>query len=391
MTYHVGILASHPIQYLSPFYRALASYVDLTVYYAHRQTASDQAEAGFDVAFEWDVELFDGYKYEFLENVAGSPGVEHFSGCDTPGIKEQVIGGKFDLFIVTGWYLKAFWQAVNACKKNGVPVVVRGDSQLETPRSGFKKILKAVGYRFLLRRFDGFLSVGQRNREYLCNYGVSEDRIFFSPHFVDNELFSSRKDHSVAAQTLLSLGAQPDSLTVLFVGKFTENKRPLDIVESVAALRDRRPELKVQCLFVGAGKLERDIRELATVKNVSVIFAGFRNQTELPAIYRAADLLVLPSKSETWGLVVNESMACGTPVIVSSAVGCAPDLIVPGATGDIYPVGDKVALATVIERSLQMKAQPFTSAALKSKSKVYSVGSAVNGVIAAIDSLYIDR
>ena len=73
---------------------------------------------------------------------------------------------------------------------------------------------------------------------------------------------------------------------------------------------------------------------------VNVRMLGFVNQSELPGIYASADVLVVPSDfRETWGLVVNEAMACGTPAVVSVAVGCAPDLIMEGLTGAIFPCG----------------------------------------------------
>ena len=99
-------------------------------------------------------------------------------------------------------------------------------------------------------------------------------------------------------------------------------------------------------LFVGAGALECSLRTAAADSGISCSFAGFLNQTEIPNAYAATDCLVLPSDSgETWGLVVNEAMACGLPAIVSDRVGCREDLIVEGITGHSFPFGDIPALA----------------------------------------------
>ena len=120
----------------------------------------------------------------------------------------------------------------------------------------------------------------------------------------------------------------------------------------------------VQVVLVGSGELEDALREAATSElEVPVHFAGFKNQSELPQYYVGADLLVLPSDGgETWGLVVNEAMACGLPAVVSDAVGCAPDLIDAGETGEVFPMGDIEALADALERALPLSVVPGPSA-----------------------------
>src|SRR5262245_43190287 len=101
----LAIVASHPVQYYAPLFRALAQRLDLKVFYAHRATQGDQASAGFGVEFDWDVDLHSGYDNVFLRNVASQPGLDHFSGCDTPGIGELLSQGKFNAVLVQGWHL----------------------------------------------------------------------------------------------------------------------------------------------------------------------------------------------------------------------------------------------------------------------------------------------
>src|ERR1700741_4307399 len=95
----VAVVASHPIQYQAPWFRALARATDLEVFFCHRQDAAGQAAAGFGVPFEWDVPLLDGYRSQWLENVAARPGVSSFSGCDTPSIEERLAAGGFSACI----------------------------------------------------------------------------------------------------------------------------------------------------------------------------------------------------------------------------------------------------------------------------------------------------
>jgi len=383
VSYKLGVLASHPIQYQAPLFRELAKRCELRVYFAHRQTAEGQAQAGFGVAFDWDVDLLGGYPSELLDNRARRPDVGRFGGCDTPGIGTKIRDGGFDAFLVMGWYLKSYWQAVRACRRWGVPVLVRGDSQLGTPRGGLKRRVKALVYPRLLAQFDAHLYVGQRNRDYLRYYGVPADRLYFSPHFVDNRWFAERVRQSDRTQVRAGLGVGPAERLVLFVGKLIEKKRPLDLVQALALLKHRGRGARG--VFVGAGPLEDAVGEGIARAGAPAEVIGFRNQSALPALYAAADVLVLPSDGgETWGLVVNEALACGTPVVVSDAVGCAPDLVAEGITGAAYPVGDVQALADAIEKVL---ACPPAPGEIQERLAAYSPQAAADGVMQAMRDL----
>jgi glycosyltransferase involved in cell wall biosynthesis len=169
---------------------------------------------------------------------------------------------------------------------------------------------------------------------------------------------------------------------VLFVGRFVSFKRPLDLVRALAILKGEG--LPVRGVFVGNGDLYESIQSLGTSAGVPLTMAGFRNQNELPAIYAAADVLVLPSSGEeTWGLVVNEAMACGTPAVVSDAVGCVEDLIDPGETGERYPFGDVGRLAESIRATVAENPGERVKRALERKMSNYSLDMAVEGILRA--------
>jgi glycosyltransferase involved in cell wall biosynthesis len=443
----LGILASHPIQYQAPWFRRLAKEVELEVFFAHRPDVVQQGE-GFGGKFSWDVDLLSGYKNHFLKNVSHRPSPSRFFGCDTPEIAkiieglcdngrrttgQQVSGQpslvngqptrRFDAFVVCGWHLKCYWQAIRVCRRARIPVLVRGDSQLLTPRSRLKTWLKEIGYRLMLRQFDGFLVVGQRNREYLAHYGVPAEKIFFAPHFVDNEWFAARaaEVRSQKSEVRKKWGIPEEAFCVLFCGKFISKKRPLDLIEAarIITAEDAKKakdgsKRSIHLLFVGSGELGAELRKGCNVvfdaENASLStsdgerdgvrcapqpssinhqlppasFAGFLNQSELPAAYVAADVMALPSESETWGLVVNEAMACGLPAIVSDAVGCAPDLIAEGKTGFIFPIGNAPALAERLEQLAGLQDCHFNfSTALSRKLGNYSVKAAVEGALQA--------
>jgi len=344
----LAIVTSHPIQYQAPWFRALAREVDVTVFFAWKQDAKGQAAAGFGTEFEWDVPLLDGYEHEWLSNVSPSPNVDAYAGCDTPEIADRLARGRFDACLVNGWYLKSYVQAIRACQAQRIPLLMRGDSHLKTPRHPIVSVAKYVPYRWGLSRIDAHLVVGAANRRYLRHYGVPEDRLFFAPHFVENDRFAASADEARAAGEALairaSIDARPDTTVFLFAGKVIEKKRPVDFVAALAELGRRG--IRAAGAVVGSGPLQPALDAQARESGVDLRWLGFRNQTEIAACYAAADCLVLPSDGrETWGLVVNEAMACGIPAIVSDAVGCAEDLIEPGRTGEVYPVGDVAALA----------------------------------------------
>ena len=380
----LGILATHPIQYHAPLYRALARELDLLVYFAHQQSAEGQAKAGFGVAFEWDVPLLDGYAYRFLENRAATPSTEGFRGCDTPEIGRIIAEGGFDAFLVNGWYNKSLWQAMAGCWRTGTPLLVRGDSQLLTPRHWTLRMAKELVYRSFIPRFDGYLVVGERAREYYRHYGARPERMFFVPHFVDNDFFAEHAARLAPEREALRVrhGVRPESHVFLFAGKFIPEKNPVDFVEAVAALARRRPN--VEGVMVGDGALRPEIEAAVARTGAPVRLLGFFNQSQMPEAYALADALVLPSQTETWGLVVNEAMASGRPAIVSDAVGCVPDLITEGATGYTFTSGDVEGLCGAMERSLRILGTPATTRALHERMRTYSLDTAVQGTLQAV-------
>ena len=377
----LAIVASHPVQYYAPLFRALATRLDLTVYYAHRATPADQARAGFGVSFEWNVDLFSGYAHEFLQNVASTPSLCQFKGVDTPEIRRRLRFGNFDAVLLMGWHLKCYHQALWTAKRLGVPVLVRGDSHLDTPRAAWKRLAKAMVYPIFLRCFDGALVVGARNRAYWRHYGYPESQMFDAPHCVDNDWFASRATEAARYSLRARFGIARDSKVVLFVGKLVPIKRPKDLVGAASMVRNNG--VPVEVLIAGTGPLEMDVCALAREMKVPLHLLGFCNQTEMPFAYAAADVMVLPSESETWGLVANEALACGKPIVVSDAVGCAPDLALPG-TGVIYPVGDVAAMAAAIAESLALL--PGNPAIARASAR-YSLSHACDGIIAATHAL----
>jgi glycosyltransferase involved in cell wall biosynthesis len=385
----LAILTTHPIQYQAPWFRALAAHPDLEVevFFAHKATPEEQAAAGFGVKFDWDIPLLDGYRFRFLKNVAKRPGLRDFFGLDTPEVGDVVRQGRYDAVLVNGWHYKSAWQGIWACWSTGTPVMVRGDSHLYTPRHWVKRLLKEPLYRWFIPRFDACLAVGRWSREYYLHYGARPERVFFVPHFVDNGWFGRQaaRWRSRRSEVRTQFWIEEAAVVFLFVGKFIEIKRPLDFVRALQLCAETG--VGVQGLMVGDGPLRAVCEQFARDRGTPVRFAGFLNQSEIARAYAASDVLVLPSAGETWGLAVNEAMACGLPAIVSNQVGCGPDLVEPGSTGDVFPMGDVERLAMAIRVWCDPVRRCGASAAIARKIAGYSIERAVEGTLEALHAV----
>lgn len=375
----IAILSSHPIQYHAVLFRELARVAELKVFFAHQPTPQEQARAGFHVEFNWDTDLTSGYSHSFLENVSASPGTDHFFGCDTPSIANALQNENFDSLILFGWHLKSFLQGLFAARKLSIPVLVRGDSQIETPRSVLKKSIKEMVYPSFLGLFNAILYVGARSKQYFEHYNYPKERLFFSPHCVDNKWFGENSTEAARTELRGKLRISDDVFLVLFAGKLRRFKRPTDIIDAASFLRNQG--LKVEVIAAGDGDLRASMISKAEGNRVPLHMLGFCNQSRMPKVYAASDCLVLPSNShETWGLVANEALAAGKPIIVSDACGCAEDLS-DGAAGRRFKVGDIADLARTIESVI---ISPPKLGDINSLSNKYSPKEALSGILSAV-------
>jgi glycosyltransferase involved in cell wall biosynthesis len=349
-----AFLMTHPTQYHAPWFRALAARPEITihVYYGFRPSAEIQGK-DFGVGFEWDVPLLEGYPSSFLKNVAAKPGWG-YRNIDTPELRELIPRRDYNTWVINGWTTKSEWLAIRTCWRSGIPMMVRGDSTLIDRRNFAMRAVKRVVLGRWIPRFSRYLTVGKLNEKYYEHYGAQRDRFVPVRHFVDNDWFEARAkvERDRRKELRSQWGIDADALVFLFVGKFMDKKRPADSIRAMARLPRGR---KAHLLMVGDGELKEACRSAALEADVPVSFAGFLNQSRMPEAYAAGDVLVLPSAfQETWGLVVNEAMASGLPAIVSDKVGCAPDLVIAGVTGDTFPSGNLAALAERMDQYVRM-------------------------------------
>ena len=393
MKWRIAIVASHPIQYHAHWYRqlALSEQLEVEVLYCHRATQEDQAQAGFGVAFDWDLPLLEGYRHRFLENVSARPGVTEFAGTDSPQLRGLIIQERYDAVVVSGWHTKGLCQAIRACWQSGTPVMVRGDSHLHDERSLLKRTVKWLPYRYFIPRFDACLAAGAWSRDYFLHYGAQPEKVFIVPHAAPEPTGpSDPAGTSEIHDSRRRWGVPEGSSVFLFAGKFIALKRPLDFIRALA--QARAAGARVYGLMAGDGPMRSEIETLIASLNAPVSLLGFLNQPAMSGAYRTSDALVLASDRETWGMVVNEAMTCGRACIVTDRVGCGPDLIQPGRTGFIFPVGDVEALSARIR---QIADSPILAATMGVAARDlitrHSVRAAAEGLTRAITAIAEDR
>ena len=350
----LAAIATHPIQYQAPLWRIMAASrdIDLTVFFASRHGVEPSWDPGFGGTFAWDIPTTKGYPHEFLPAVTLPFLQGPVSNKYPKGLTRILRSGDFDGILVHGYATGAAWAGILAGWRLELPVLMQGDTH-EHGRDlpPLKKRLKSLILKPLLKRIDGFRAIGTWNRNYWESYGVPEEKVATSLYAVDNDFFQSQATQQ--ADRTLKLrrkwDAKSDDVVYLFCAKLISVKAPEALLDAFSLLG----EPKARLVFVGTGALEGALKGRQEQLHVPHIYwEGFVNQSELPAFYSAADVLVLPSRFEPWGLVVNEAMACGTPCIVSDVVGAGPDLVDGKGTGLSFRHDQPQALAEAMKTAM---------------------------------------
>jgi glycosyltransferase involved in cell wall biosynthesis len=242
-----------------------------------------------------------------------------------------------DVVVVGGWNQPAFWTARRHSRRRRIPLVAWVESTLRDERPGSRPLEAAK--RAFVRSCAGFLVPGRASAEYVRSLGVAGE-IAIAPNAVDPDIFGRRVEELRAGRDRLRAERGLHRCTFLYVGRLDPEK---DLETLFRALRDLPADLAV----IGGGTDEARLRGLAPP---SVRFVGRLERDELPAWYAAADAFVLPSRSEQWGMVLNEAALAGLPLVATDAAGAAHELIEDGVNGFRVPAGDEAALAAALER-----------------------------------------
>ncbi len=350
MTIRVAHFVTHPIQYFVPLYRelSLVKEIELTVLFGSPHGVKPSYDSGLGQVVQFDVPLLDGFNYQFLSNTGdGIPGPNAKSFI-CKGLEQVINKKRFDVLWIHGWAYRAQAQLADASLRAGVPYVLRGESTLiEAPLYSLRWWRRKLLASSIIRRAAACLYVGKNNKQFYLSMGVPEKRLFPAHYSIDVKQFQSAAASGAKREAVRSkYGVQPGQVVIVTVAKLIRRKRVADIIEALAASSQQ-----AVLWVLGDGELRGSLRELGTkLLGNRVNWFGFTNQSQIPSILNAADLFVLASEEETWGLVVNEAMACGLPALVSDKVGCANDLVAPGVTGDTFPCADVITLARMLDK-----------------------------------------
>jgi glycosyltransferase involved in cell wall biosynthesis len=380
-------VASHPVQYSAPIFRLMAKHerLDFQVAYCSLRGAEAGHDPEFGATLQWDVPLLDGYKWMHVPN-RGS-GSESFLGLYNPGLWKFIRAGRFDALLCYTGYLRAtFWIAYLAAKSAGVVFLFGTDAITLASRRDrlWKRLAKRMAWPLLFRLADQVIVPSSGTRSLILSLGIPQDRVTLTPYVVDNAWWTTQSAAVDREAVRASWGARSTDTVVLFCAKLQPWKRPFDLLRAFAKANMENALL----IFAGEGPLRPQLESEAVALRVDsrVRFLGFVNQSQLPAVYTAADIMVLPSEYEPFAVVVNEAMCCGCLVIASDRVGAAQDLIAPVWPEFIFPCGDVNALAGLLSTNandgvLLQRIRQLNMAHLR----IWTPERNVSGAIAAIE------
>lgn len=376
----LSIVVSHPIQYQAPLFQRLAqsAVLEPRVLFLSDHGVLAAFDPGFGRSIRFDISLTEGYEYQFLRNYSPRAGVSSPAGLINPGLVRALSRRSSDVVLVHGWAHASEWIASLACAVRRVPYLLRGEARSDTePQlARSRRTLKHALLRPLIRGAAGCLPIGSRNREFYLSYGAQPERLFFSPYSVDSDRFEEAGDRGRRhrEERLRALELDPGLPVILFAGKLQPWKRPLDVARAISLLN-----VPANALFIGDGPMRTQV-EAAASALPRARSLGFINQQEIAEWYGLADIFVLPSEVEPWGLAVNEAMAAGAVPVVSDAAGCAPDLVTPN-TGRVFASGDVHELATALSELVASRScLAALSAAARSKAREFGIEATARGI-----------
>jgi glycosyltransferase involved in cell wall biosynthesis len=351
--YRVLAVATHPVQYMAPIFRRMAAHpgFDLHVAYCSLRGAEAGHDPEFGATVQWDVPLLEGYAWSHVPN-RGS-GEESFFGLRNPGLAKLIREGHYDAVLCFVGYVRAtFWIARRAAKSAGAAFLFGTDTITLAPRdgAGWKSTVKKLLWPRLFRLADQVIVPSSGARDLMMSLGLPAERVTLTPYSVDNDWWMRQSAAVDRAAVRASWGASGSDAVILFCAKLQPWKRPGDLLRAFADAKFSAALL----VIAGEGPLRSELEALAGSLGIGerVRFLGFVNQTQLPAVYTSADLMVLPSDYEPFAVVVNEAMCCGCPVAASDHVGAARDLVAPVRKQFVFPCGDIAALASLLKEAL---------------------------------------
>lgn len=366
----IAIITTHPIQYYAPLFRELTKSTDFDfhVFYTKGDAKNYQFDNSFGKNISWDIPLLDGYNFTFLENTSKNAQNSGFWSIKNPHLIKEIKHYNADAILVFGWNYESHFSVLRYFKGK-IPVYFRGDSTLLDKSSFLKSAIRTMILKFIYRYVDFAFYVGESNKYYFLKYGLKENNLIYTPHSVDNHRFNfiseTQKEELKRLKTELNI--KENEKVILFCGKFINKKNAEFLIECFLSTNFN----DVHLVLVGNGELENKLKNLSN-NEPNIHFLSFQNQSKMPIIYRLGNVFCLPSKGpgETWGLAVNEAMACGLVSLVSNKCGCATDLIIDGKTGYVFESENKFDFIEKLKNAIVL----CSESAIEQKQKAFIDG-----------------
>ena len=318
----LAIVTTHIIQYQVPLFKKINQIgIKADVYFASRQGLNSKfKDEGFNKKINWNINLLSGYNYIFSKK-------EKYHADDWKlsfyNLEQYFKTNKYDAILFFGWSNILYLKTLFLAKKYNIPTILRVETNLNKDLNVLKKFLKNIFLKILFKNIDFFLYIGSLNKKFYKHYNIEDKKLYSAPYFVDNKFFHNKLKKK-----------KNNKINFLFVGKLIDRKDPLFFLRVAKRFKNYK---NIYFNLAGSGKLESDCKNFTKQNNLTNInFLGFKNQKELRKIYSKNDFLIITSKYETWGLVINEAMASGLPVIGSRNCGATHDLVKNNTNGYVY-------------------------------------------------------
>jgi glycosyltransferase involved in cell wall biosynthesis len=348
----VAFIFTHRIQYFSNLLDELQrrGRIEPVAVYAHDTATLD--DSGFGRRISWDNRRDSNFAEVLLPHPAKQTQGSFFSSFNI-ALARNLDRLKPDCIHLNGYAKAIQWQAWSWARKRKVPILLRGDGDILGRNNGWRPLIRIWPARIFARAAAHVFFQGEENRKYWLARGAVPGKMSWIPCVSDSQIFRKKAFESVVERDAFRAANHADPQDVVFVisGKLKQRKRPADAIEALA----RCGAENVRLWFLGSGPLQTGLKALAASRKVEgkITWFGFRNQTELPAILQAADVLLHSSERDPWPYSVLEGAISGLALLLSDRVGSHPDWLELPPACQVFPCGNTEQLALAISRFAQ--------------------------------------
>ncbi|MDD3773741.1 MAG: glycosyltransferase family 4 protein [Patescibacteria group bacterium] len=381
----VAYFDNHPNQYRAPLLRLLAQQknIDLKVFYYDNFGVQLKLDKDFGYKYLFDIDVTGGYKYKILNNF----NLRFLSGIliFNPylfNVLKKLKQEKTKVIIFHSYFYPSSFVLRFFKFSHHIPLVFYDESTNLKKRTGFKNWLRKKYLKWFYHGMDAILLPGKANFEHEKSLGVPKKKLFIANYTVDVNRFRQTCRRLNKRRNKKILGFNQKKL-IIFSGKYIKRKGIIYLLQAFKNLV--RKDNNLGLVLIGDGPEKKIYQQFISdnkIKN-KVYLTGFINQKELPKYYKVGDIFVLPSLEENYGLVINEAMACGLPIITTKNVGASYDLVESGRNGFVIKPADSFELQKALKKIL---IQPKTYAKESAKViKQWTYKQTIKSIIKALD------